>query len=60
MLRSKCPYTALVGMNAVVRAVIEIVDVLVVPKVVDVGVVLVLVVGDVDVTAVVVGRRRCC
>ena len=40
-------------MNAVVRAVIEIVDVLVVTKGVDVGVVLVLVVGGVDVTVVV-------
>ena len=45
-------------MNVVVRAVIDIVDVLVVTKVVDVGVVLVLVAGGVDVTAVVVEGRR--
>ena len=45
-------------MNVVVRVVIDIVDVFVVTKVVVVGVVLVLVVGGVDVTAVVVEGRR--
>ena len=45
-------------MHVVVRAVIDIVDVFVVTKVVVVGVVLVLVAGGVDVTAVVVEGRR--